>query len=1193
MAWKYFKITSGGSSSTEFNPKEFNILAGTTQCQVGGTITSDRAPSWSTLATSIDGSLTTATYWTAGTNPTVNITMPAAHTDLTAIEIHHTFTHNIHSVWLSENNIDWIPCPYVNSVGSTQNFSIPALVEPDPPPVGEGWKYVRVKYGVSVANEVNPYEINVLAGAAQTQIGGTIESTRAPQWSINEYLIDGNLTTAAYWPTGEAPTVTVTLPTARNDLTKIQSVDKISHALHTVEISTDKIAWFSCPNISQTTYLQEFSIPALPEPPQNEGTPVNWILGTNVSISNGTVTKTGGGNAWNGGAKGDIFYQADDALFVQVTAPKLMDLCFGFTERDLVLAEDVSENITYKFDLYLDGTYRIYCYDRGVKTGTYKAGDTFKVELVGDGTVDFLINNVFIEGFAGTIFWPMYIDCSLYKVGDKLTASISGGITTGASYQQAATLNISVTQGAAQNYTPKGYSFEQASQLNIGMSEAAAKIYTAKGYNHSRWTLNFLDYYYYTDQVYTPNGYEYEQTATEAQGLTQNAAQTYTAKGYGFIGADSQEIIFDFGAVQTYTPEGYSFEQSTQENIFVDYIGAQTFAAEGYERATMAQENILLVSVAAQVYTNKGYAYEATTGQTIEPLTQEAAQVFAAHFEQEAQENLNLSMQAAQIFAARFENQAQLNFVLDFGASQSYTAIGYTNENNASDTIKLDIGAAQTFAARFERFGTQTITLGAIANAEYQANFRANAHNVISVVESGTQAVIFSEGLQFQQNTQNNINVTYGAAQEFTPFGGYSFNQNSSNEIIATAAASLLYELGEIGKYSQRASLFLNLQGSTQTAYTRNWLDFESDAAENMALSFGATSEHIEAHIFEDNAAEVLTYFISPLQFYGQYLEGTDQQNIGLSINAASVYTNVFNEYEGTTLEPFYLHHTDKSLHEIIYLSFTQNMYYDFLFWHFADVVHEIGQKVFEATANENTSLFMAASVQYTNANMLNGFATENINLTMAANSEHIEATIYEFNVIANEDIYLDLLAASNHIKATIYEFVQKANESIGLTFGAVSEHIQAHIFTNEINENITLLIQEASKYQNINPFTGKAKDLLMFEHWATFEVTTEPRNYEAAIELTIELKIVNWVYFESDIYKPTYKLEIDKPNTLWEPTDEDRPNPYIFGRNPDNKIDRRILHLTDIEQPKKISYEKPNTLYTHKLEIERGLIDD
>ena len=1057
MAWKYFRVTSGGSSSTEFNPKEFNILAGTTQCQIGGTITSDRAPMWSTLATSIDGSLTTATYWTAGTNPTVNITMAAEHADLTSIEIHHTFTHLIHSVWLSENNIDWIPCPYSYSSGATQYFSIPAL----------------------------------------------------------------------------------------------------------------------------------------PEPPA-QAEPVNWIEGQNVSIDNGRLTKISGANGYNAGAKGDQLYNSTDEIYFEVRAEDLVAIAFGFTET--AGADNFSNTgIIFRVQLSTNGTFTVYVAGTNAYSGNYAIGDIFKVSLL-NNNIDFYKNNVFLQGFAGTIYYPIYIDGSIYKTGVSFYALINGDIAAEIlpqNFDQLSDETIDINHDEWQEYQLKGYSYEQTAQLNIGMSEDAAKTYTAKGYSYNRWTLNYLDYYFFGDQVYTPQGYAYEQAATEAQGLSQTAAQIFTANGYEFIGADSQEIIFDFGAAQVYTPEGYNFQQSTQENIFVDYIGAQTFTAEGYDRATMAQENILLVQTASQVYTANGYAYEATTGQTIPALTQEAAQVFWANFEQEAQEDLNLSMQAAQIFTAHFESQAQLNFALDFGASQSYTAIGYTNESNANDTIQLDIGAAQEFAAHFEQFGTQIIGLGEVTSTEYQANFTANANQNIFVIQNAAQTYVRSDGLQFQEAAQDNINITYGAAQEFTPFGGYSFSQNGANAVNVSMAASLLYELGETGKFSQRATLYLPLQASTQTTYTRNWLDFEANTAENMALSFGATNEHTEAHIFEANAAEVLTYFISPLQFYGQYLEGTDQQSIGLSISAASVYTNVFNEYEGTTLESFYLHHTDKAIHEINYLSFTQNMYYDFLFWHYADSLHAIGSKEFTGQAVESTSLLITASVQYTNANMLNGFATENVNLTMAAISEHIEATIYEFNSVATQDIQLNLLAASEHIEATIYEFLQKANESMAMAFGAVSEHIEAHIFTHEINENIALTMQEASEYQNINPFAGKANDLLMVEHWATFEVTTEPRNYEAAVELTIKLKIVNWVYFESDIYKPTYKLEIEKPNTLWEPTDEDRPDPYIFGRNPDNKIDRRILHLTDIEQPKKISYEKPNTLYTHNKELERGLIDD
>ena len=153
---------------------------------------------------------------------------------------------------------------------------------------------------------------------------------------------------------------------------------------------------------------------------------------------------------------------------------------------------------------------------------------------------------------------------------------------------------------------------------------------------------------------------------------------------------------------------------------------------------------------------------------------------------------------------------------MDFGASQNYTAIGYTNETSTSESINLDIGAAQVFAAHFEQFGTELITMGEVTNTEYQANFIANASQNIFVIQNAAQTFVRSNGLQFGTNSQDNINITYGAAQEFTPFGGYSFNQNGANTVNLSMAASLLYELGEIGKYSQRATLFLTLQESVQ-----------------------------------------------------------------------------------------------------------------------------------------------------------------------------------------------------------------------------------------------------------------------------------------------------------------------------------------------------------------------------------------
>ena len=1119
MAWKYFKITSGGSSSTEFNPKEFNILAGTTQCQVGGTIESDRAPMWSTLATVIDGSLTTATYWPAGTKPTCIVTMPAAHSDLTTIEISHTFSHFTHSVWLSQDKIDWIVCPFLNSVGSTQNFGIPALP-------------------VTAQNYTANAELNIASLFDQGQSVKADNNEPLP----NETSFEFSRALQNYVMVGHQDTLNI-----QSQMT-MEFWIKLKPLPNDFQVILDK------GNISTSQYY-------VIHEGRNGNNQIKYRFGNGPERTLNRPTSIV--NNWTHMAfvhDGNVMeYYENGELVISESFP----VTYSNNFEDLTFGKMSTSDGGY-LDAFLDEI-RIW----KVARNSNEIKNNYNSLNVNPTNPDLLGYWKFNEGSG------MYIE--------DVSPNFHNGYVFG-----------DITFSAETPFTgEQGINFTANAAETISLNQSGDKIYTANGYSYNRWTLNYLDYYFYADQAYTPRGYAYEQTALEAQALTQDAAQEYTANGYERFGTDAQEIIFDFGAVQDYTPQGLNFEQSSQENIFVSYVGAQAFTAEGYDRATMAQENILLVSIAAQVYTANGYHSEATTGQLIPALTQEAAQEFAAHFENEAQENFNLTMQAAQEYAAHFENQAQLNFGLDFAASQSYTAIGYTREMSTSEDLDLTIVAAQEFAAHFEQTGTQFITLGMVASADYQANFTATATQNIFVSDASEQTYIRSDGLQFGTNSQDNINITFGAAQEFNPFGGYSFNQDSSNDIALTAAASLLYELGEIGKYSQRATLFLNLQESTQKAYTRKWLDFEASTAESMALSFGATSEHIEAHIFEANAAEVLTYFISPLQFYGQYLEGTDQENIGLSIDATSIYTNEFNEYDAKTLEPFYLHHTDKAIHEINYLSFNQSMYYDFWFWHFADSVHTVGSKNFTGQANEITGLTMAASVQYTNANMLNGFAAENINLTMAAHVEHIKATIYEFNNVATQDIHLDLLATCNHTIAQIYEFTHLANESIGLSFGAISEHIEAHIFDHEINENITLFYYGFSEYQNINPFSGKALEPIDFEHWATALNTTEPRDYEAVIELNIKLKIVNWIYFESDIYRPTYKIEIEKPVQIWEPAPEDRPDPYIFGRNPDNKIDRRILSLTDIGEPKKISYEKPNTLYTHKLELERGLVDD
>ena len=220
--------------------------------------------------------------------------------------------------------------------------------------------------------------------------------------------------------------------------------------------------------------------------------------------------------------------------------------------------------------------------------------------------------------------------------------------------------------------------------------------------------------------------------------------------------------------------------------------------------------------------------------------------------------------------------------------------------------------------------------------------------------------------------------------------------------------------------------------------------------------------------------------------------------------------------------EFFFLHYTDIALHEIVYLTIQQNMYYDFLFWDYANSV-------------------------YTQNNL---------------------------------------------------DFGAQTSENIALNFSATAKHIEGHIFESLAINTIVLSVQALNEYEHINVFISQIIEPIDFEHWATLLVTTEPRNYEALGQLVFGLKIVNWVYFESDIYKQTYKIEVDKPDTLWVATEQDKAKgQYVFGRDPITKVDRRILSLTDIDEPIKISYAseiiKPNTLYTKTNTVERGLMDD
>ena len=629
---------------------------------------------------------------------------------------------------------------------------------------------------------------------------------------------------------------------------------------------------------------------------------------------------------------------------------------------------------------------------------------------------------------------------------------------------------------------PSAQNFEQIAQLDLNFSEAGEKIYTPKGYDFAQWAFTSQDVYFYADSVYTLNGYEYNQSSINVlPALNTEATQAYEMIGYSFKATSGlQEIILDYGATQNYELKGYSFEQKSQDLIFFSFVGAASYNPEGYDVAAMAQENILLVVAASQMYTLKGLSFEAGTEMILIDLVDAAALSFQANFEMSKQESFFLEFEASQNYAAHFESSVSLVLDLAFDADEIYTAVGYDTENVIVQSIDLDYDAVQVFAAHFEALGIQNILFSNMA--------WANA--------------VFSNGLQFQQSNVDHISLTFGAVQTFEAFEGFRNTQNSSDLLDINDSVTLLYELGEIGKYSQRASLKLYLQVDSDKEYAKNFLTFGSVAEENInSFTVLAVNEYTQAHIFEASGLNELS----------------------LVDAAASKYDQNYLAFEMKVNEFIASHFTDISIHTVNFLSFNQEMYYDFLFWADAYSLYDLERKSFESLIPAN------------------------------------------FN----------------------------------LSFGASSEYTRGYIFDAGSSENIELVVQASLEYQHINMFIGEAVESLYFEAFGTFRVTTESRSYEMEVQVFLDLAFASWVYFEDDIYDPTYKLEITKPNTLWEPLPEDRvmvdankvPSQGMdysdtsFGRSHNNLIDRRIVGLTHIKEPTKISYEaeirKPNTLYS------------
>ena len=1124
--------------------------------------------------------------------------MPAEHSDLTAIEIWHAWDHNRHTVYLSEDKINWIECPWLNNTNGEkqQNFSIPALPTDGGGDVGGAGmpiRYIRDHLNGSDINqyshwvEIQAYDSNGVNVALGKTVTGEFEQAGQPP----SVVTDGDLNTNMFFEQVQDSAWTYV------DLGGLYTIKEIKvwHYINRIyretktEVSTDNINWITVfdsaisGTYSETAEGHSILLSSEPQPNNFEAaaalnfnlseatgqtftqdyieTPIHWIGGQNVSVSqDGTLTKTSGGGSWNAGAHSS--QQSDGTTnFIIEFVPNSTNtrVAFGLDEFIDPIEYD-TKAIDFSWEINPNGLTEIHVNRDNYFNGTYAAGDIFQVALI-NGTIFFYQNGQVIYENIAPINFPIFADTAIYNEGEVVKARL-------------------YVKNEAQN-------FVQNAVLNISFTESVTKQYTANGYSFNQWTLTFLDYYFYSDTLYTAKGYSFGAASIDQIVLDEAAAQSYTAKGYSFIETDQENILLDFSAnqdytakgyeltsgaeedflldfaaAQQYTPQGYNFEQGTQANIYVSFMGGQSYTAEGYDVAAMAQENILLVFIAGQVYTPRGLSFEATSQDEF-LLSETATQDFTAHFENNAQLNFSLSIQATQNinevgysnataaaetleinfaatqdFAAHFESTKAESFNLIMTAAQDYTAIGYTNEATTAETIILGLEGVQDFAAHFEAIQAEQIELTFSASQVFQANFIGQASRTIYFEDSATAAADFSKGLVFDQSTLENFSLSEAATQTFTAFEGYAFIQNASNDFSISETALSHYELGETGVYHQWATNSIYLQQTSEKTYTKNWVEFESSAGENFINEFysEAFSDYQNINHFEANAAENLTFYISPLQFYGKDLRATAQENFELSINAISEQNITHLDFEASATEFFYIHSTDISLHQINYLTIHQNMFYDFVFWDYADQFYK-----------QNFISFAAQTIE-------------------------------------------------NHFS---------------LSIEAGEKYINANAMQAETTENFGLIVQAFSSYEHINTFRSIASETLDLTAFGTLLNVTEPREHFLNAHLDINLKVIKWIYFESDIYKPTYKIEITKPNTIWEPTQEDRPlvernkipqqgvdiSDTIFSDQNIYKVDRRILNLTKVKGPTKITYEaesqKTNSLYTVHNDDQGGLLND
>lgn len=127
--FRYMKVTYPSSIT---NPFEINILANTTQLQLGKTISANVNPLYGAIGALIDGNLTNGVYWENQSPPyEVIVDLGEVRSDVTNIELHYAYAHASATVEVSNDGENYIACTGNGVSGNTQLFGTPYIAIPN------------------------------------------------------------------------------------------------------------------------------------------------------------------------------------------------------------------------------------------------------------------------------------------------------------------------------------------------------------------------------------------------------------------------------------------------------------------------------------------------------------------------------------------------------------------------------------------------------------------------------------------------------------------------------------------------------------------------------------------------------------------------------------------------------------------------------------------------------------------------------------------------------------------------------------------------------------------------------------------------------------------------------------------------------------------------------------------------------